>query len=350
MTHKRSDYMHWAKTSSAARFNLATSGVGHFPLRELPFDCSNLEINGSNSYGYRPLVEAIARKYAVDPDCVVEAAGTSMANHLAMATLIEPGDEVLLEQPAYGPLIDTLLYLRADVKRFVRPPENGFQVDPAAIRLAVTPKTRLIVITNLHNPSSALTPEKVLMEIGDIGPNVLVDEVYLDAVYENTPRSSVHLGKQFVVTNSLTKIYGLSGLRCGWILAHPDLAWKMKHLNNVFGATPPHPPEILAAAAFDHLDAIRVRARRKVEADRKVLAAFLQKQQTEWGTTAFIRLPVPVDPFLDRLRTEYETSAVPGRFFETPDHIRIGMGVDSDMFAEGMRRLSALLSATEPRP
>ena len=106
MRHKHSDYMHWAKTESRARFNLATSGVGAFPLRELRFDYQKLEINGDNSYGYAPLQCAIARQYGADPDCVVEAPGTSMANHLAMAALIEPGDEVLIEHPAYGLLVD----------------------------------------------------------------------------------------------------------------------------------------------------------------------------------------------------------------------------------------------------
>ena len=102
MRHKHSDYMHWAKTQSRARFNLATSGVAPFPLRELPIDLKELEINGDNSYGYAPLQQAIAAHHGVDPDCVVESAGTSMANHLAMAAILEPGDEVLIEHPAYG--------------------------------------------------------------------------------------------------------------------------------------------------------------------------------------------------------------------------------------------------------
>src|SRR6202040_396817 len=104
-------------------------------------------------------------------------------------------------------------------------------LDPSEIRRAITPKTRLIVITNLHNPTSVLTPETSLREVGDIASSinahVLVDEVYLDAVYENTPSTAFHLGKEFVVTSSLTKVYGLSGLRCGWILAQPDQARAM---------------------------------------------------------------------------------------------------------------------------
>ncbi len=77
MRHKHSDYMHWSKTQSRARFNLATSGVGGFPLRELPVNLEKLEINGDNSYGYAPLQEAIALNHGVDPECVVQSAGTS---------------------------------------------------------------------------------------------------------------------------------------------------------------------------------------------------------------------------------------------------------------------------------
>ncbi len=354
MRHKHSEYMHWAKTKSKARFNLATSGVGAFPLRELPFDFSKLEIQGDNSYGYGMLLRSVATKYGVDPDSVVEAAGTSMANHLAMAAILEPGDEVLIEQPAYAPLLDAALYLEGDVKRFRRTEESGFAVDPAEIRRAVTPRTRLIVITNLHNPTSVLTPNAVLKEVGEIarsvGAYVLVDEVYLDAVYEGTPRTSFHLGPEFVVTSSLTKVYGLSGLRCGWILAAPDLARKMRLLNNIFAATPAHPTEILSVAAFENLDAIRERARRVVEADRASLADFLERHRsisttrTDWGTTAFLRVADgDADGFLAKLRAEYDTSAVPGRFFEMPGHCRIGMGVNSEMFAEGLRRMGQAL-------
>jgi aspartate/methionine/tyrosine aminotransferase len=354
MRQKQSDYMHWSKTQSRARFNLATSGVASFPLRELRDDLKELEINGENSYGYAPLQQAIAAHHSVDPDCVVESAGTSMANHLAMAAIIERGDEVLIEHPAYGPILDVANYLEANVKRFRRPEENGWAIDSAEVRRSITPKTRLIVITNLHNPTSVLTPYSVLREIGDIARSVdalvLVDEVYLDAVYENTPRTSFHLGPEFVVTSSLTKVYGLSGLRCGWILAQPDLASKMCRLNDLYSATPVFPGELLSVVAFQHLDLLRERARRIVDADRKLLGDFLDRQpgvsavETNWGTTSFPRLiNGNADPFLQRLQSEFETSAVPGRFFEMPDHFRIGMGVNTEMFSEGLNRISRAL-------
>jgi aspartate/methionine/tyrosine aminotransferase len=267
-----------------------------------------------------------------------------------MAALIEPGDEVLIEQPVYGPILDAALYLGARITRFARTPESGFAVDPAAVRRAMTPTTRLIVITNLHNPSSALTPDAVLREVGDlarsVGAHVLVDEVYLDAVYEKTPRTSLHLGPEFVVTSSLTKVYGVSGIRCGWILAQPELAWRMRRLNDVFGATPVHPGEILAVAAFERLPELRERARRVVEQDRAALRTALGSCP-EWGTTHFLNVG-DGDAVAARLREQYETSVVPGRFFEMPEYIRIGMGVDSEMFAEGVRRLNLLDDLQKP--
>jgi hypothetical protein len=87
-----------------------------------------------------------------------------------------------------------------------------------------------------------------------------------------------------------------------------------------------------------------------VDADRKLLRHFLIKQSTisavwtDWGTTSFVGLrDSNADVFLERLRTEFETSAVPGRFFEMPDHFRIGMGVNTEMFAQGLDRISRAL-------
>ncbi len=129
-----------------------------------------------------------------------------------------------------------------------------------------------------------------------VGARVLVDEVYLDAVYINTPKPSYHLGAEFVVTSSLTKIYGLSGLRCGWILAEPDLARAMWRLNDLFESIPAHPAELLSVVALENLDYIRERARKIVEADRALLHEFLDSQEaissprTDFGTTAILRL------------------------------------------------------------
>ncbi len=146
--------------------------------------------------------------------------------------------------------------------------------------------------------------------------------------------------------------FQLGRLRCGWIFAQPDLARRMWDLNNPFAATAVHPAEILSVAAFEHLDLLRDRARKVVAADRVALTAFLHANEqvecarTAFGNTAFLRLKRGgVDEFLGRLRAEYETSAVPGRFFDAPEHFRIGMGVDHEMFAEGLRRIARAMGS-----
>lgn len=349
-----STYMEWAKLRSPAKYNLATSGIMSYPLAELHISPQKLEINGPTVYGYAPLQEHLARKCGVTPDCVVAAAGTAMANHLAMAALLEPGDHVLIEQPTYGPILEVASYLGANISRFERRSEQNFQIDPDDIERRITSKTRLICLTNLHNPSSALTREETLSHIGRIaqqaGARVLVDEVYLDMVYDATVSSSFHLGSQFVVTTSLTKAYGLSGLRCGWILAHPELAKRMWRLNDLFGATPSHPSELLSVAALEQLSRINERARALLEINRSALDAFLSGRKdldvvrSPWGTVTFPRLKSgSADQFCEFLRARYETSVVPGRFFEMPDHFRIGIGGDAAMTLEGLKRLASAL-------
>src|SRR6185503_13606257 len=94
-----SEYLYWVKTRTPARINLAASGVLPCPLGELEARVEELEINGPGGYGYKPLQEAIAKHCRVPVECVVAATGTSMANFIAMSSLVESGDEVLIEQP-----------------------------------------------------------------------------------------------------------------------------------------------------------------------------------------------------------------------------------------------------------
>jgi aspartate/methionine/tyrosine aminotransferase len=347
-------YLEWAKLCSATKYNLATSGIMGYPLSELPVRVEELEINGPTQYGYAPLQERLARLCGVTPDCVVEAAGTAMANHLAMAALAEPGDDVLIEQPTYGPISEAASYLGGNLLRFERREENDFQIDPKDVQRAITTKTRLICLTNLHNPTGALTDEATLMRIGEIaqkvGARVLVDEVYLPMVYGQTVRSSFLLGEVFVVTTSLTKAYGLSGLRCGWILASPELATRMWRLNDLFSATPVNVGRQLSVLALDHLEKIDARAGRILEANRASLNNFFQARtdlsgfRSRWGTVSFPRLlRGSVDGFCEFLRERYETSVVPGRYFEMPDHFRVGIGGDVAMTTEGLKRLGAAL-------
>ena len=346
MNHSRqnafSPYMEWAKLHSTAKFNLATSGMANFPLAELGVTIDQLEINGPSIYGYEPLLQAIARRYRVPQESVVSAVGTSLANYLALAAITEPGDEILVEQPTYELILSTAKYLGLGIKRFPRRAENNFAIDPTDVERNITPRTRAIVICNLHNPTGALTPDATLREIGNLagktGTYVLVDEVYREMLYESAPASAFHVDpERFIVTNSLTKAYGLSGLRCGWVLAPPELAQRMFRINDLHGATFAHPAELLSVVAFEKLPQIAAQMKTILDANRRLLHDFLLKRDDldyfwpEYGTIVFPRLKNgDVDSLCTLLRDQFETKVVPGSFFESPDRFRLGVGAATE--------------------
>ncbi len=362
-----STYMEWAKLRSGARFNLATSGMAGLPLKELDVKIEELEINGpGNNYGYEPLLEAIAARYRVPRECVVSAMGTSLANYLALAAATEPGDEVLVEQPTYDPLLSVARFLGLEIKRFQRR-EPDFAIDLADLERNLSRRTRVIVMCNLHNPSGAFTPDSTLKEIADLasraGAYVLVDEVYREMLFEARPQTAFHLDRErFLITNSLTKAYGLSGLRCGWVLAPPPLAARMWRIHDIHSGTYSYPAELLSLRAFEKLGQISARMQAMLDANRRLLRGFLDGRNDldyfwpEYGTVVFPRLKTgTVDAFCDLLRGEFETTVVPGRFFESPNRFRVGVGMATEsvrasleQFSRGLDRYQATLHTAAP--
>jgi aspartate/methionine/tyrosine aminotransferase len=349
-----SRYLAWAKLQSSARFNLAVSGVLDCPLAELPVQIEDFEIGGTGPYGYQPLIERLAAKAVVSKECVVYTLGTSMANFVALTTLVHRGDEVLIERPTYDPLLTVLDHIGAKVNRFERIAEKGFKLGLEELEHKLTSHTRLVVLCNLHNPSSALTDESTLQQAGamaaKVGARVLVDEVYLETLFAQSWRSAFHLGANFVVTSSLTKAYGLSGIRCGWILAQPELVQRMWQIVDFTYGSPVHPAELLGVIALDNLDRVRDRARRLLETNRMLVNEFLaihpelDCEPSRFGTTVFPRLRLGrTSEFVRMLREQFETGVVPGEFFEQPQHFRLGFCGTTETVRAGLERLSAAL-------
>ena len=349
--------MHWAKMRTRPKYDLALSGVLNLPFAEFDATRDDLDLHGDNAYGYPPLLDALAAHCGVAPEGVVTVSGgTSLANHLALAAILDHGDEALIEEPTYEPILAVAQYLGAEIKRFPRPFVDGFRVDVEALAKQITPRTRLIVLTNMHNPSSVLVDNETLNEIGalarSVGARVLVDEVYLEAMFEDAPASCVHLGPEFIATSSLTKGYGLSGLRCGWILAEPELARRLWLLKDIFDGVGPYPTERLSVLALEQLPRIAVRAKRILKHNRAALNEFLDAREdldavrTEFGTTSFPLLRHGnVETFCSLLLEKYETAIVPGKFFEMRQHFRIGICCEPEMFKIGLERLGAALDS-----
>lgn len=349
---RRSVYMRWAKEHAGARYNLANSGLLGCSTADLVLEPDDVQVNGPNHDGYPPVLEAIAALYGVGPDRVVTAPGCSGANFLAFAALLDAGDEVLVEQPTYEPLLAALSFLGARVRRFVRRFEDGYRLDLDEIRSLLTDRVRLVVLANPHNPSGVLLPPEEMAEVGRlaerVGAFVLVDEVYRDIWFEEAPPSHVHLGPRFLATSSLTKSYGLSGLRCGWILCSPDVADRMRRVKDLMESVDSVPSDTLSLAAFRQLPRLAARSRAIMEPNLAQVRAFLAEHE-EWlgcvvpshAMMVFPHLKKEEDsePLHDWLRGR-ETSIVPGKFFESPRHFRLGFAVEPGNVRAGLQHLS----------
>lgn len=351
-------YLEWAKRRPSARFDLAGSNILPCSLDDLPGALDAVGLDGSNDTGYLPLHEAIAARYGVTPANVTTAQGASGANFLVAAALLEPGDDVLVERPAYDPLLGAPRLLGARVIRFDREPAGGFALDPDAVRRAMTPRTRLIILTSPHNPTGVAIERRALDDVGRLaesaGAHVLVDEVYLDVADTSgladvaARRSSV-----FVSTSSLTKSYGLSGLRCGWVLSSPAVAERLRLARNVVDGTGSIVAERLATLAFQQIDRLIARSRALLAVNWQMAREFLRSRreldyvEPGGGTVAFPRLRDVVDAsrFAERLMTERGTAIVPGRFFEAPAHFRLGFGGRTDAVRGGLDALAEALDA-----
>ena len=348
-------YLEWAKRRPSAAYDLATSNILPCSIEDLPGARDAIDVSGNNEYGYPPLLQAIAARYGVDAGQVTTATGASGANFLACAALVEPGDDVLVEQPAYDPLMAAARMLGARVIRFERVFEDGFALDPGRVERAMTSRTKLVIVTSPHNPSGALTDLSALRAVGRVaeqaGAHVLVDEVYLDAAASDRPAAAA-MGDAFVTTSSLTKSYGLGGLRCGWVLSSSPVAARLQRARDVVEGSGSIVAERLASLAFARLDHLTARARALLDTNGALVRAMLsERPDLEWvdpggGTIVFPRIAGVRDStqFAERLLAEYRTAVVPGRYFEAPAHFRLGFGGRTEPLRHGLAALAAALN------
>jgi aspartate/methionine/tyrosine aminotransferase len=349
--------MTWAKHHPKARYDLTGSNLLPCTLDELPGAREAMELYGRNDDGWPPLVEAIAGRYDVGTERVATATGASGANFLALAALVRPGDAVLCEWPGYDPQMGAARFLGAEVHTFDRGWECGFALDADRVADAVTYNTRVIVVTNLHNPSGVYAEPEALADVGEVarsvGAKVLVDEVYLDAL-EGADRSPAATRDEvFVSTNSLTKSYGLAGIRVGWLLADPDTVERALRIRDVVDAVGSIPSETLGVLAFEQLDALLERARGVLGPGQRIARDFIESRpELEWvpprgGAVVFPRLAGVLDaePFVTSAATDFEVGVTPGRFFGADAHFRIAVAGERTVLEEGLEALGRALDA-----
>ncbi len=356
-------YMQWAKHRPRALNDLAASGMRAVTTAELLGDEARaseaFSLSGPNDNGFAPLVEAIAGFEGVPTSRIACAAGASGANALVVLALLSAGDEVVIERPVYDPLVALLALAGARVRRVARHASQAWQLPPDDVAAAVTDRTRLVVVTNPHNPTGAVLDENTLRAIGRaaarVGAQVLVDEVYRGATLPGRAAvpSAAHLEGPFVVTNSLTKAWGLPGLRAGWVVAGEEVAERIRRTRDLLDVIGAFPAEQLAARAFARLDWLTGRTTSLLAAQWPLVeqtlcsCPALEFVPPGAGMIVFprVRDEALAGEFANRLLGEHQTLVVPGRFFEAPAHFRLSFGGPRDALERGLEAVCALAGA-----
>ena len=337
------------------RYNLARSGVVRLPMESLGLSLADVTAVEPYEDGWRPVMEAIAARQGLAAECVVTTHACSLANHLAFAAFVEPGDHVAIETPVYEPLTRLVEYFGARTIPLARREENAWHLDADEVRRALTPRTTLVVLSNLHNPTGAFEDETSLAAIAEaaseVGAHVLVDEVYLEFLHAAGVRTAARIAPNLVTTSSVTKAWGLDALRFGWVLAQPDVAERIRRLDDLFAAATAHPSARIALRALQRSDEIiapsnALHARNIDVVDAMVRShARLSWKKPRAGTCGLVRVAgIDVDVLADRLHREHDVAIVPGRFFDAPDHIRLAWSLETADLEVALARIGDAVS------
>lgn len=356
--YPRATYLAWAIANGGkCRFDLATSGIQN--------GCDLLDdskLTPHDANGWSAIGNAIARANDVPELEAVATLGTAHALWLAYASVLSPGYEILIERPTYEPLLGAATGIGLVIKRFERLANKGFALDPEIVARAVTPKTRAVVVSNLHNPSGVRSTRETLLAIASIaagvGAQVIVDEVYApfddfcDAagIWKGTARK---LAPNVIALGSLTKCYGLGAHRIGWLLAAPDVIERAHAVLLASCGMLPLCQANLGVRAFAVLPELAARSRHRLAERRAAVAAWVaSRSDLEWvapstGLFGFVRVKKSgnVRLAIERGMRELDVAVVPGEFFEVPDGFRLAWSLDEALIPEAVERLGRVIDS-----
>ena len=351
-------YMHWAKTHPRATYELTSSNCRPTGAEVLALKMEHVNLEDDGVYGHPSLIGAIARRYGCGESGVVPVPGASSGIFIAVSSVAEPGDTVLVEQPVYDPIERVCSFLHLRVLPVRRAPADSFGVDVSTVEAGLKAGARAVVLTNLHNHTGQhLSPDTIGELAALCAPHdatLIVDEVYLDAAHLNKgqPRwTAANRAPNVIALNSLTKVYGLAGLRVGWMLTNDELADRARTIMDLLSVINSAPSASIAAHAFSVIDRLEDAFRRSYQQSQPVYRQWLDDEPLVRGYPSHgalfecVRLSdeVAADQLCAALRTEHDTRVTPGAFFGLPDHIRLSLRVSPEELAQALARVSKAL-------
>ncbi len=364
----------WMTTwETVVQFDIAESGMYPLTTRELldllPAEALastldeilDLRLGYTEARGTAALRSELAKTYdRVSPDEILVTTGTIEANFLLFTTLLKEGDHVVAVYPAYQQLYGVAQAMGCDVTPWRITRDSGrFGFDVDELEHLLRPDSKMIVINTPHNPTGAILSHEELERIYQIaetiGAMVLSDEAYRWLDLPQGPDLAPpmrNLGPAAISVGTVSKPFGLPGLRIGWIAATEEIARACWSTRDYISLSPGGISDYLARVALQHRDAIIARNHAIVDSNLRAADSWFREHSdlASWdrprgGLLALVRYTadLPSSKLADLLAAQHSVMLAPGSTFGYENHLRIGIGQRSDIFDEGLRRAAMCL-------
>lgn len=345
--------------------NLAVEELFH--LCQDSVDVSKIRLKYGDVRGELRLREAVAKNYGaktVTADHVLITVGASEAIFIVMQILVHPGDRVLVCDPAYQPLASVPEAVGGLVEKYSYAEGSGFNpdVDWIVERLRRSPRIKLLVLNTPHNPTGQDISEHSLRRLLKVAKEtettVLVDEVFRGVTHGAIPEvpSALTLDQDTVVMGSLSKVYGLSGLRVGWVAGPTEIIDACRRMRHYTTIAPPLIVQDLGAIAVENSAKVLGRTRTIVAQNYMYVKNWLERHQEVFGwvepqagLTMLLKLKreVNTDGFVRELANEKKVFLIPcsTTFGMSEGYLRLGLGTGHNVLTSGLSQLSDFIVA-----
>ncbi len=361
MWFRRMELEDWFDTYQyEIEYDIGESAVKTLGVGDLDIDLNDILLRYGYHKGRPDLREIIALSYpGFSPEHIIVTTGASEANFVVVASLVKPGDHVIVEHPNYPSNYEVPRSLGCEVSLYTLKYDNKFRPIAEDLEAKITPQTKLISLTHPNNPTGSKIPRKELekiirfVELRDIF--LLFDETYRDMDFKNPLPAAATLSPRVISISSLSKSYGLPGLRTGWLATqNQDVLRTALAVREQVSIANNALSEEIAFRVLTEKDRYVDMAKQRIHKNRDIAADWINQQENfEWvypeaGVVGFPRIKnhVAVEPEkLYRLLAEkYKTFVVPGKCFEMdPTHFRLGFGGEPEKIKIGLNNLNKAL-------
>lgn len=349
-------YLTWTRSNwGTIKYDLADSSAFCAP-KEIYNDLAKEDFS-ANTYrrSHKELTEIIAKRYNIPSSKIFLVYGTTLGFFLIFSAIIEPGDEVILETPNYEPIYRAVKLHTRNIKVVERTFDKKFQVDVEQLERKISENTKVIIISNLHNPSGVATNKEKLEIISriarDNGAYLLCYEIFTDQYFGDKIPTTAG-GDNVITISSFARTCALKGIKLGWICANEDVIAKIKLIESYTSVDISYPSIIAALALAKKIDELLPQSREKLKHNFNIVKGWVEsRKDITWvppdgGTMAFIKLLRGIDSMelVNILQKEYETLVVPGDFFWAKGFIRISFGMSPEILQRGLQNISEVLN------